>query len=240
MTTATADDGAPDSRREITARILANARTTQPNPALAGFSEHLRRMLEPTSNRIAERLLADAMPNFNEQIDALLQNAMAPVQEQMNSLIRNALQPVRADWSEHIAGILNTATTGTRPRQDLLAILDQFDEIARNNPDLDDLVADDADADLGEIGEEGLAFVNAEGAGLSWEMRRRLFQAFVLLTVFSALMTVVVSSETVSGILEDAAVPSTVATAVLLAANRKWDEKFPRPDGDGEEGPNGE
>lgn len=240
MTTASTGDGAPDPGRELTTHVLANLRTTQPNPALAGFSDHLRRMLEPTSNRIAERLLADALPNFNEQIDTMLQNAMAPVREQMNSLIRDAVGPVGPDWSAHIAGILNAARVGTRPQQDLLAVLDRFDEIVRNNPDLDDLVADGSDADLGEIGEEGLAFVNAEGAGLPWEVQRRLFLAFVYLAVFGALMTVIVSSETASGLMEDGAVPVAVSAAVLVVAKRKWEEKVPRPESDGETGPEGE
>ncbi|MEV2259178.1 hypothetical protein AB0J13_11020 [Streptomyces anulatus] len=180
-------------------------------------------------------MFAPASNRLTEQMDALFRDAMAPVREQIDGLLRDAIRPVSPDWSAHIADML-----GTSSRRDLFTILDRFDEIARNNPDLDALLPDEPDAGLGEIGENGLAFATAEGAGLSWEMRRRLFQAFVLLTVFGALMTVVVSSETASGLLEDAAVPSTVATAALLAANRKWDERFPQPEGDGEAGPDGE
>ncbi|MFB6698232.1 hypothetical protein [Streptomyces rubiginosohelvolus] len=221
MTTASTGDEAPEVRRDTAVRILAKVRTTQPNPALAGLSEHLRRMLEPTSNRIAERLLADAMPNFNEQFDAMLRDAMAPVREEMGSLIRDLVRPVTPGWYAHVSAMLNSATASTRSGSDLAEILDRFDEIARNNPDLDDMVADEADADLGEIGEEGLAFVNAEGAGLSWEVQRRLFLAFVYLAVFGALMTVIVSSETASGLLEDGAVPAAAATAALVVAKRE-------------------
>ncbi|MFF7631432.1 hypothetical protein [Streptomyces cyaneofuscatus] len=181
-------------------------------------------------------MCAPAGNRLTEQIDGLFRDAMAPVREQINGLIRNAIPPVGPDWSAQIADMLNTGS-----RRDLFTFLDRFDEIARAHPDLDTLLPDEPDTGLGEIGENGLAYVNAEGAGLSWEVRRRMFQAFVLVTVFAALMTAVVSSETASGVLEDAAVPSTLATAALLAASRKWDEKFPRPEGDGEaEGAAGE
>ncbi|GGY78377.1 hypothetical protein [Streptomyces anulatus] len=178
---------------------------------------------------VHKRMFAPASDRLNEQIEGLFRDAMAPLREQISGLLHDAIPPVGPDWSAHIADMLSTGS-----RRNLFTILVRFDEIARNTPDLEALLPDEPDAGLGEIGEEVLAFVNAEGVGLSWEMRRRLFQAFVLLTVFGALMTVVVSSETASGLLEDAAVPSTVATAALLAANRKWDDKFPRPGGDSE------
>ncbi|MFD8469070.1 hypothetical protein ACFV10_28680 [Streptomyces cyaneofuscatus] len=208
---------------------IIDLRAQATTPALNGIAEQIQRMCTPAGGRLTE------------QIDGLFRDAMAPVREQINGLLRDAIPPVRAGWAAQVADMLNTTTASTGSRRDLLAILNQFDEIARNNPDLDSLLPDGPTADLGEIGEDGLAFVNAEGVGLSWEMQRRMFLAFILLAVFGPLMTLVVSSETVSGVLEDAAVPSTVATAALLAASRKWDEKFPRPEGDGEaEGTAGE
>lgn len=239
MTTATADDGANNPRRNAASRRLDELCTSSTTTALDGMTEHIQRTLAHTSNHMAERFLA-GLPDLNEHVNNLLRDAMGPAQEQINNLLRDVVPPAGPDWSAHITDLLNAATFGSEGRGDLAAILDRFDEIARNNPDLDALLPDEPDADLGEIGEDGLAFVAAEGVGLSWEMQRRLFQAFVLLAVFGALMTAVVSSETASGLLEDAAVPSTVATAALLAANRKWDEKFPRPEGDAEAGPDGE
>ncbi|WP_143662418.1 hypothetical protein [Streptomyces sp. f51] len=85
-----------------------------------------------------------------------------------------------------------------------------------------------------------MAFVNAEGTGLSWEVKRRLFLAFVYLAVFGALMTVIVSSDTASGLMEDGAVPAAAAAAALVAANREWEKKVPRPDGDSEAASDGE
>ncbi|MEU8101659.1 hypothetical protein [Streptomyces rubiginosohelvolus] len=226
MTTASTGDDAT-SPRAGNSRLatIATVHAAQGAPAFNGIAEQLQRILAPVNDRMAESLLASAFPNLNDQ---------------MRSLFHDVARPVGPDWSAHISDILNAAMGDTRSRQDLFCILDRFDEIARNNPDLDDLVADDADADLGEIGEEGLAFVNAEGVGLSWEMRRRLFLAFVYLAVFGTLMTAIVSSETASGLLEDGAVPAAAATAVLVVAKREWEKKVPRPEGDAEEGSDGE
>lgn len=185
-------------------------------------------------------MFAPASDRLTEQIDGLFREAMTPVREQIDGLLRDAIPPVGPDWSAHIADLLNTATAGTGPRRDLATILDRFDEIARDNPDLDTLLPDDPDADLGEIGEEGLAFVAAEGVGLSREAQRRMFLAFVFIVVFGTLMTAVVSSETASGLLEDSAVPGSAAMLVLAVAARKYDQAFPQPGGDSAAGTGGE
>ncbi|WP_331764502.1 hypothetical protein [Streptomyces anulatus] len=239
MTTATADDGANNPRHNATSRRLAELCTSSTTTAFDGMTEHIQRTLAHTSNHMAERFLA-GLPDLNEHVNNLLRDAMGPAQEQINNLLRDVVPPVGPDWSAHITDLLNAATFGSEGRGDLAAILDQFDEIARNNPDLDDLVGDDPDAGLGEIGEDGLAFVAAEGVGLSWEVQRRMFLAFVFLVAFGALMTAVVSSEAASGLLEDAALPGSAAMLVLAAAARKYDQAFPRPEGDGEAGTAGQ
>lgn len=65
---------------------------------------------------------------------------MAPVREQINGLLRDAIPPLGPDWSAQIADMLNTGS-----RRDLFTLLDRFDEVACEHPDLDALLPDDPD-----------------------------------------------------------------------------------------------
>jgi hypothetical protein len=219
MTTAYADDS-PEPSFKAASRRLAELCPSQPNPAIEGFADSIQNMLAPVGRRMVERLLADALPDIDRQGE---------------ELIRGALEPLDMTWLDRITDTLDVPALGMAARRDLLGMLNQFDAIAHANPDLDQLVLDGSDADLGELGEEGIAFAAVEGAGLSWEVQRRIFMTFVFLAAFGLLMTAVVSSDTASGLLEDGAVPASVATGLMLAANRTWTKAVPRPADDNDD-----
>ncbi|MFF4338121.1 hypothetical protein [[Kitasatospora] papulosa] len=213
MTTAYADSS-PEPSFNAASRRLAELCPSQPNPALEGFADSIQTMLAPVGRRMVEQLLADVLPDINRQTE---------------ELVRSALEPLDTTWMDRITDTLHVPALGMAARRDLLDMLNQFDAIAHANPDLDQLVLDGSDADLGELGEEGIAFAAVEGAGLSWDVQRRLFMAFVFVAAFGLLMTAIVSSETASGLLEDGAVPASVATALMVAANRVWAKAVPQP-----------
>jgi hypothetical protein len=137
-------------------------------------------------------------------------------------------------WLDRIATSLYSSPLDGQLRDQMADFLDEvYDTLDEGDeaPELDTDVGS-----LDEITAQGMAFVASEGTGLSWEAQRRLLAWFVGLAVFGVLMQAIVMNDAVKDVLDDAAVPASIAAAAMVVTRQEFDRRNPRPRSEDEEG----
>ncbi|MGW0792891.1 hypothetical protein ACWD04_32960 [Streptomyces sp. NPDC002911] len=205
-------------------RIAAQAMRSQ-MPSTVHIQSLLRQLQVTTGTSLAR-----AIAEMNRQQPAF--TALARVIEAQSASVRRSVAPLglQQEWLDRIATSLYASTLSGRLRNQMAEFLDEVYDTLDEQDEAPEALAGDI-GDLDELAAQGMAFVAAEGQGLSWEAQRRLLAWFVGLAVFGVLMQAIVMSDAVKDLFEDAAVPASIAAMAMMATRQEWDRKNPRPDG---------
>mgnify|MGYP003575359138 CR=1 FL=1 len=217
------------AQTDIGKRIAAQALRNQ-MPATALVQEALRQLNVTTGTSWAR---AAVESNKRQPVFA----AFAKLMDNQNAALRRSVAPLGLQqvWLDRISRSLYATSLHERTRAQMAEFLDEVYDTIDDHDEVPDALADDL-GDLDEITEQGLAFVASEGQGLSWEAQRRLLAWFVGLAVFGVLMQGIVMSDAVKDLVEDGAVPVSIAAMAMVATRQEWDRRNPKPDGQDDEG----
>ncbi|MEV5194772.1 hypothetical protein AB0K86_20000 [Streptomyces clavifer] len=196
--------------------------------------------MQPQVQQAIQRMQADLHMTFSQVAGNMarqrvafegLSTAVAAYQAQMRRSAAS-VSVLHQSWldriSQNLAGMAFAPEARTQMARFFDDLYDSIDDEAMSSQ------ADEIEG-LDEITQQGLTFVASEGQGLSREAQGRLLSWFVCLAVFGVLMQAVVASDAVKDLLEDAAVPASIAMTALIATRQEWNRRNPNPAGQDDE-----
>lgn len=219
------------AQQDVRQRIIASF-AQQQLPAATRVAQAMQQL---EANRDTALRSITQTASVQQRMFESLAEIMAAQRTPIVQLQRTLTQTAGLDrsWIDRIAANLYATSLDTRVRN---TMGDALDELYDTIEDTDVALSDDGGFDdLDVIGVQGMAFVTAEGQGLSREAQRRLLVWFVAFAVFGILLQGVMQSDAVKELVEDSGMVMPVAAAAMVIAGRQFDKVFPRPDGDPDE-----